>query len=99
MLLNRAYWRASHCRVRAERVTQNVHAVVRQVCATRHSLHTRLHHLPGEWFTVVLTEHARAPQVSMILQRLGRRFVLRPTALVIGRQAVAKVLPCFLLDR
>ena len=30
---------------------------------------------------------------------LGRRFVLRPTALVIGRQAVAKVLPCFLLDR
>ena len=29
----------------------------------------------------------------------GRRFVLRPTALVIGRQAVAKVLPCFLLDR
>lgn len=28
-----------------------------------------------------------------------RRFVLRPTALVIGRRAVAKVLPCFLLDR
>jgi hypothetical protein len=30
---------------------------------------------------------------------LGRRCVLRLTALVIGRQAVAKVLPCFLLDR
>ena len=28
-----------------------------------------------------------------------RRFVLRPTALIIGRLAVAKVLPCFLLDR
>mgnify|MGYP001362322632 CR=1 FL=1 len=30
---------------------------------------------------------------------LGRRFVLRPTALIIGRQVVAKVLPCFLLDQ
>ena len=28
-----------------------------------------------------------------------RRLVLRPTALVIGRRVVAKVLPCFLLDR
>jgi hypothetical protein len=30
---------------------------------------------------------------------LGRRFVLGPIVLIIGRQAVAKVLPCFLLDR
>jgi hypothetical protein len=30
---------------------------------------------------------------------LGRRFVLRPTALIIGRQVVAKVPTCFLLDR
>jgi hypothetical protein len=30
---------------------------------------------------------------------VGRRFVLRLIALIIGRQAVAKVLPCFLLDR
>ena len=30
---------------------------------------------------------------------LHRRFVLTPTALVIGRPAVARVLPCFLLDR
>jgi hypothetical protein len=41
----------------------------------------------------------RSPERVGLTEGLGRRFVLRPIALVIGRQAVAKVLPCFLLDR
>ena len=35
----------------------------------------------------------------LMIESTNRRFVLRPTAFVIGRRAVAIVLPCFLPDR
>jgi len=41
----------------------------------------------------------RLPNAVRWNERLGHRFVLRPAALVIDRQAVAKVLPCFPPDR
>jgi hypothetical protein len=41
--------------------------------------------------TIVPTTHAKLAETTTAK--------LRPTALIIGRQAVAKVLPYFLLDR
>jgi hypothetical protein len=42
---------------------------------------------------------ARLPVAVGSNEGLGRKFVLRSTTLIIGRQAVAKVLPCFPLDQ
>jgi hypothetical protein len=49
--------------------------------------------------TFELSRRRRLAGGGRLDEWLGRRFVLRPTALIIGRQAVPKVLPCFLLDR
>ena len=47
-LLNRSRRRAAHRQVRAERVTEDVHPVVRQPRLSPSSLRPRLHDLPGE---------------------------------------------------
>jgi hypothetical protein len=46
---------------------------------------------PGR--VVTLIEIYPTRYAATVEQMLGRRFVLRPIALIIGRQAVAKVLP------
>src|SRR5207244_3255707 len=50
-------------------VTQDVHAVLRQLRSTRRSQHAGLHHLPRQRLAVVLAQHVGAPQMPMIAER------------------------------
>jgi len=49
-------------------VTEDVHAVLRQLRSTRRAQHAVLHHLPSQRVAVVLAQHVGAPQMPMIAE-------------------------------
>jgi hypothetical protein len=71
--------------MRAERVPQDMRAVVAKIRATRHSLQDVRHRVLRQRLSVLVTEHPRALQMSMGTQRVGeplcQRHVPQPPAL------------------
>lgn len=75
--LNRSWRRSSHRQMRAERVTQDVHALLRHLRSARRAQNAVLYHLSGQRLTVVLAQHVWAPQMPMIAER-GRESDCEP---------------------
>ena len=68
-LQNRSWRCSAHRQVRAERVTQDVYPLLRQLRSARRPQHAILHHLPSQWPADVLAQHVRTPQMPMVAER------------------------------